>query len=282
MILRTLVENTARNGDFGCEHGLSLHLEAGGERILMDTGAGSLFAANAKKLGVELGAVTRLVLSHGHGDHGGGLGTFLAENTAAPVYLRRSALERHLSRRGPDTLADISLDPALRGNPRLVYTPEFLQIAPGLTVFSGVPARAPLPRSNGRLLMERDGRLLPDDFSHEQNLAVEADGCLLLLTGCAHRGVENILRRFYDLWGRMPDVVAGGFHLSSRWQEEQEPPESVARLARFLLDTGAVFHTGHCTGPEAYRQLKERMGARLHPLTAGGVLRLGQDRGDAG
>ena len=68
-----IVDNRAAEG-FCAEHGLSLLIERGDERILFDTGAGAALRPNATKLGIDLGGVTRIVLSHSHNDHTGGLG----------------------------------------------------------------------------------------------------------------------------------------------------------------------------------------------------------------
>ena len=68
-----IVDNRAAEG-FVAEHGLSLLIEHGDERILFDMGAGAALRPNAEKLGVDLDGVTRMVLSHSHNDHTGGLG----------------------------------------------------------------------------------------------------------------------------------------------------------------------------------------------------------------
>lgn len=90
-----LVENTKQEGrgDLTAEHGLSLHIEHKGRLILFDTGATEAFARNAEKLGIDLGTVDALVISHHHYDHGGGLARFLEVNTEARIYLRKSKEE---------------------------------------------------------------------------------------------------------------------------------------------------------------------------------------------
>jgi 7,8-dihydropterin-6-yl-methyl-4-(beta-D-ribofuranosyl)aminobenzene 5'-phosphate synthase len=87
MLIKTLVENTSISKDFGSEHGLSLYVETKKHKILFDVGASDLFLQNAKKLNVNIADVDFLVISHGHYDHGGGLKTFLKENTKAEVFL---------------------------------------------------------------------------------------------------------------------------------------------------------------------------------------------------
>ena len=81
MIIKALVENTSISEDFASEHGLSLYIETKNHKILFDVGASELFLQNAKKLDVNIADVDFLVISHGHYDHGGGLKTFLKENT---------------------------------------------------------------------------------------------------------------------------------------------------------------------------------------------------------
>ncbi len=89
MLIKTLVENTSLSKDFGSEHGLSLYIETQNHKILFDVGASDLFLQNAKKLDVNIADVDFLAISHGHYDHGGGLKTFLEENTKAEVFLRK-------------------------------------------------------------------------------------------------------------------------------------------------------------------------------------------------
>lgn len=93
MLIKTLVENTSISKDFGSEHGLSLYIETKKHKILFDVGASELFLKNAKKLDVSIADVDFLVISHGHYDHGGGLKSFLHENTKVEVFLHRLAFE---------------------------------------------------------------------------------------------------------------------------------------------------------------------------------------------
>ncbi|MEG0321279.1 MAG: MBL fold metallo-hydrolase, partial [Oscillospiraceae bacterium] len=91
MKLTVLMEN-APAGAFAHEHGLSIHMEYNGKNYLLDAGSSGKFAENATALKIDLSKVDAAVLSHGHYDHGDGLGGFFAENKTAPVYLRPDAL----------------------------------------------------------------------------------------------------------------------------------------------------------------------------------------------
>jgi 7,8-dihydropterin-6-yl-methyl-4-(beta-D-ribofuranosyl)aminobenzene 5'-phosphate synthase len=271
MLIKTLVENTAISKDFDSEHGLSLYIETKKHKVLFDVGASGLFLQNAKKLDVNIADIDFLVISHGHYDHGGGLKTFLAENTKAEVFLHRLAFEKHYAVRPNKALDYIGLDENLKQNKRIVFTSDRFFISGGLQVFSNVIQREPSPKSNSGLLTEHKEQTADDTFAHEQNLVVEEDGKTLLVTGCAHNGIINILEHFHTLKGRMPDYVIGGFHLSSR-SGGNEDSDTIDRIAKHLLGTKAKFYTCHCTGIEAYEKLKLAMGDSIDYLSAGGVI----------
>lgn len=91
----------------------------------------------------------------------------------------------------------------------------------------------------------------------------------MLISGCAHCGILNILRRFYDDNGVYPDYVIGGFHMYAQAAKKSEPPEVVTQIGKQLMRTGAVFYTCHCTGIEPYIYLKTVMDDKIKYLSAG-------------
>lgn len=268
MIIKTLVENTSISKDFSNEHGLSLYIETKYHKILFDVGASELFLENAKKMDVNIADVDFLVISHGHYDHGGGLKTFLHENNTADVFLHRQAFERHYALRQNDKLEAIGLDEDLKQNRQIVLVADRFLISEGIQLFSNIVQKEPRPTANRGLFTEQNGQMVDDTFAHEQNLIVDEDGKTLLVTGCAHNGIVNILEHFHALRGRMPDYVIGGFHLSGR-SGAKEDIATIDRIGKYLIATKAKYYTGHCTGVESFNRLKAVMGESIDYLSTG-------------
>jgi 7,8-dihydropterin-6-yl-methyl-4-(beta-D-ribofuranosyl)aminobenzene 5'-phosphate synthase len=269
MIIKALVENTSVSEEIGHEHGLSLSIETDRHRILFDMGCGGLFLKNAQKMDVSVKNVDIAVLSHGHDDHGGGLKTFLMENPDAKVYIRDSAFNKHLSKRSGGEIAEIGLDRNLMDNERIVFSGDYLRIDDELELFSGVRGRELRSRANQSILMEENGRVIEDTFIHEQNLIITEGNKTVLLSGCSHNGIINIINRFIELKGRPADYVIGGFHLHNPSTGQEEEPELVDAVGRFLQSTGAQCYTCHCTGFGSFSRLQAIMKDKIRYLAAG-------------
>lgn len=271
MIVKALVENTADK--LACEHGLSLYIQTEDHRILFDTGASDLFATNARELGVDLEQIGIAFISHGHDDHGGGLKTFFGLNKTAKVYISQRAFGSFYSKHGSQW-EYIGLDRDLVGCDRFILVDETLDIDGNLSVFSHVLGERFFPTGNQALYTSVGTSLILDDFSHEQNLVVRENGRILLVVGCAHRGIVNILESYHQRYGGFPTHVIGGFHLYNHSTGKAEEPETLDSIATYLLSTGADFHTCHCTGEVAYHHLKTRMGERMGYISTGMELRI--------
>jgi 7,8-dihydropterin-6-yl-methyl-4-(beta-D-ribofuranosyl)aminobenzene 5'-phosphate synthase len=275
MKLATLMENTSRSTEYRCAHGLSLYLETEKARVLFDMGPDRMFLDNAKKLGIDPGAVDLAVLSHGHYDHGGGLRAFLECNHRAKVYLHRGVFGDYYALRSGGAAEYIGLDPTLQEfADRFVVTEGVTALSGQLTLFDGVPDRFGGMAASAKLQERTPDGFRPDDFSHEQNLLITEGGRAVVIAGCAHRGIVNIRERAAGILGREPDVMIGGFHLFELPAGDAESDRLIDRTGRALLTGRTVYYTGHCTGEYACARLETILGPRLHRLSAGAVFEI--------
>lgn len=308
MRIISLIDNVSRC-ECEAEHGLSLHIELdSGLKVLFDTGQSGLFARNAARLGIDLSQVDLAVISHGHYDHGGGINEFLRINSKAPIYIRESALEEHISSR-LEGKVDIGLK--INDINRLIFCNDIEELPCGITLFSNPPATFPEPAGN-RLLLGPDGQ--PDDFRHEQSMIIRETRCarhsdstegasliqhpesyqdsVVLFGGCAHRGIVNILEKAQTLTSGSISHVFSGMHLSRSVPDDTSTTDhrqstgrqdiSTGRHNGYLPDLAAAllafpgieYFTMHCTGEPAFTQLASLMSPHLHYLPCGSTLTL--------
>lgn len=246
------------------EHGLSLYIETPAHRLLVDTGTSGKFIENAACLNVDLKTVDTLILSHGHYDHGGGIMAFHDLNPTVPVYIRENAFSPYYHKK-QDHLKYIGLDPRIRLLPQVVTVDGNMRLDDELSLFTNVSGCYPRPRGNLSLV---DDTGAPDSFLHEQYLFISSQGRRILVSGCAHNGIINIMEEAHHLYGAYPDMVLSGFH-TARSNYTDADYEGIRKMGRELLHYPTMFYTGHCTGEEPYVILKEIMGDRLERLGTG-------------
>ena len=214
MIIKVLVENTSVSKSYGCEHGLSIYIETKNKKILFDVGASDLFYKNAKKHGVKIADIDFLIISHGHYDHGGGLRKFFDKNNTAEVFIHNQAFDNYYVVNQNGRADYIGLDKSIKDNKQIIFTSDRFFIDKGIQIFSNIRQNKLFPITNDGLMAEKNKEIVDDAFLHEQNLIIEEEEKTVLFTGCAHNGIINIIEHFYNIKGRMPDYVIGGFHLS--------------------------------------------------------------------
>ena len=271
MKITALAENTACRADLKTIHGLSIYIETQKRKILFDLCQDDVIFTNAEILGVDLKEVDTVVISHGHSDHGGALKEFLAVNDKAKIYIRKEAFDPYyVDNEGEKKY--IGLDTELMGNERIVYTGEAGRIDDELFVFSNIKASLDT-KTRSMLLKKTPDGFVQDDFGHEQNLLLTADGKVVLFTGCAHSGIGGIMPAALRYQQRI-EAVFGGFHLYNPNNKETEPEELVRGLAEELAAYDTVFYTCHCTGQKAYDLMREIMGEKLRYLSTGTTVEL--------
>lgn len=272
MMIKVLAENTAISENYKSEHGLSLFIKTNNHNILFDMGESELFIENAQKMDVDLTKVDLAFVSHGHYDHGGGLKKFLEINKIAKVYVHKKAFDGYYAKRPSGELKYIGLDKV--NSQRIIFTDEYCKINDELELFSNVKQKRLSPHFNKMLYMQEKGKMALDTFEHEQNLIITAETKTALIAGCAHNGIVNIMDRYYEIKGSVPDFVVGGFHLFNHSSGESEEKNRIEEIAALINNGRTKYYTGHCTGVYAYSALKEILRSGIENLSSGKVIEL--------
>lgn len=258
-----LMEDTCGNPLCEYEHGLSVYIETDRHNILMDTGASDRTLANAKKLGIDLSRVDTVVLSHGHYDHAGGLPAFGKLNRKALIYVQRAAFgdyfhgERY-----------IGVDQEIVSLPGVEMLEGDRKIDEELSLFTGIMGRRYWPQSNLSLSEMVEGQKIQDEFRHEQCLVIRGEKNLLL-SGCAHNGILNILDSYQERYNGLPDIVISGFHMMKKTGYTEQEETIIRQTAEELAGKDILYYTGHCTGQKALEIMRPVLKEKLIPIHCG-------------
>lgn len=272
MRIINLVENEL--GETGCEaaHGLSFYVETENHKLLFDTSPSDVVLRNAQKLGVDLTAVDTVILSHGHYDHSGGILSFVEVNPRAKIYMQHNAGGDYYAYDGEDKgFRYIGIDKKILSSPQVQLLEGDTKLDDELQLFTVDKRAFPLPSTNKRLRELRGIEYKQDEFKHEHNLLLTADGKKILFCGCAHNGILNVMETLERKFGKelLPDLVIGGFHLMKRTEFSETDTAEVTEIANRLKSYKAHFATCHCTGLPVFNQMKEIMGEQLSYVRSG-------------
>jgi 7,8-dihydropterin-6-yl-methyl-4-(beta-D-ribofuranosyl)aminobenzene 5'-phosphate synthase len=277
MKIFTLIEDSRKeHSGLAVEHGLSLYFKQGGKRILFDTGASDLFVYNATLMGIDLSKVDICVISHAHNDHTGGLKHFLELNSKAKVYMRKEAAEDYYIKRA-FKFRKAGIDPKVfeRYSDRIVFLEQDTEIAEGVYAAS-IDKHRSYPGFASLMYKMQDSKLVRDDLAHELFLAVKGREGVVVLTGCAHKGVLNILMTAKEKFGDIKGVI-GGFHLDGKERfgimRKSVPDMELNAISKYINNNRIKnVYTGHCTGERGQERLE--LFARVKKLYAGKVIEI--------
>lgn len=268
------------------EHGFSalVEVELGDgavHRLLFDAGVSpDGMVANMRRLGVAADSIEAVVCSHGHFDHTtglDGLSRALGGRANLPVLIHPQFWSRRrlaLPGRDPWELPTTSRG-ALEGiGFEIIERPQPSFLFGRSVLITGEVARTTdFERGFAIHQALRNGTWEPDPLIlDDQALVVHVTGCgLLVLTGCGHAGIVNIVRYARALTGvEQVHAVVGGFHLTGALFESIIGP-TVAGLGELAPD---VLLPAHCTGWRAMHELANRMPGAFIANSVGTSLQL--------
>ena len=268
--ITTLSENTAAGVNLLAEWGVSILVEADNHKILLDTGTTFSAAYNAISLGIDLTQINKIVFSHGHFDHTGGLLHILKmmkgqieviahpDIWAAKYGRRPGEKERYAGVPFPKDAAE-TLGASFN------LTKEPVWISENIVTSGEIPMITEYEKIDPILYVKEKGELKPDPLWDDQALFVKSEKGLIIVLGCAHRGVINTIRHAQRLTGVEPIyAVIGGTHLVSASSRRMD--STIAELMSCGVQRlGAC----HCTGLPACATLAQMFGEAFFFNNAG-------------
>ena len=246
-------------------HGQSFHISIGNQQILFDIGlVGRILTKNMKKLNINPDEIDKVVLSHGHMDHVGGLERFIKVRTKEsklPVYAHPqvripkrayfygivlwNAGFRKISKEVEDKI-------------EFIYSREPVQITPKLftTGEISIEERKEIPNLSRFFYHKSDGKWIHDPVIDEQSLVLKTTNGLVILCGCCHPGLVNTCMKAKELFDDEIYAVIGAIHLNlARTKRVKEVVDNLKQKI------GTPFlYPNHSTGQRAIGTMKKEFG----------------------
>lgn len=232
--LTVICDNYPFKDGLDTQWGFACLIKVPGKNILLDVGESEKnLLENMKKLSIDPTAIDIVMLSHDHYDHTDGLPAFLNKNSDVDVCVLTS-------------FSDKTKDMIKQNGARLIEVQDFSQIHNGVY-------------STGEM----------GDKIKEHTLIIKTNKGLVIITGCAHPGVVEIVQKAQELCGDDVLFVMGGFHLYETSKDE------IVQIVSKLKELGVHFVAPcHCSGDQALSLFEQEFGQQYVSVGAGKTFNL--------
>jgi 7,8-dihydropterin-6-yl-methyl-4-(beta-D-ribofuranosyl)aminobenzene 5'-phosphate synthase len=257
------------------EHGFSAFIETDQGNYLFDTGSGHSIVSNSLALSKDLRTVNKIFLSHGHHDHTGGLPEVLKLKGEVDVHAHPHIfLDRiHVIKENDKETKRFVGIPYKKNyleflGANFIFNTNFAELEKGIFLSGEVPRRTSFEKPDPALFAEVDRKMTQDIFSDDQSLIMDSQRGIILILGCAHSGMINIIHHAINKTGKEKFyAIVGGTHLDFLTPEQLEETLKVLKK----LDIERI-GASHCTGMKAAFRLHQEFGSRFFYGNVGNTL----------
>ncbi|MDD5015425.1 MAG: MBL fold metallo-hydrolase, partial [Atribacterota bacterium] len=244
------------------EHGWSVYIESDQGNFLFDTGQGKAIINNARHFKKDLSMIQGIVISHHHHDHTGGLLDVLEQTGKVNVYSHPELFKNsYVIEEGKEENIGIPFRREIlesRGA-QFKFNTDFREIVPNLMLSGEIPRLTEFEKGSKRFLLKTGEGHTQDLIFDDQTLIVNTEEGLIIILGCSHSGMINIINHIIDKTGQNHIcTIIGGTHLGPASEETKE--KTIQALKKFDIEKIGV---SHCTGLKTSMRLFQEFGSRF-------------------
>jgi 7,8-dihydropterin-6-yl-methyl-4-(beta-D-ribofuranosyl)aminobenzene 5'-phosphate synthase len=262
--LKIIIDNLVSFSRLKAEHGFCVLIETADNKILFDTGQSSLLIENSLKMGIDLRDITKIVISHGHYDHTGGLLSLLEYiDKEVEVYAHPGIFEKKYSSKNKEKIEFIGIPEDKTFYEKLGA--KFLLIDKPLEIEKSIFISGQIPRTSGFETVEEyfvkkiDDSFVKDEILDDISFIAASEGGNILITGCAHSGLINTIDCAEQITGiKEFKFINGGFHLSNKKEDYNLNAIKYLKEKKFEYISPA-----HCTGIAATCLIRNNFGSKV-------------------
>lgn len=274
--ITTLIENNPSTDlNLNYEHGLSLYIEIDEFKILFDSGSSGDFIQNAEILKVDLNNLNYVILSHGHYDHSGGFKKFVEKEKNSYKLIvgkgffndKYKLIEKGNHKYNGNPFNEEFIN---KNNIDIKYIEEdILYITEDIMIFTNFKRTNDFEEVNKNFKIKLGEKYVQDYFTDEIVLAVKTYRGLVIIVGCSHVGIVNILETIIKRTGIKIYGIIGGTHLV------EADNLRLNNTIKFLKEKDVqILGMSHCTGEKAIKEIKEQFEEKFLYNNTGNIIKI--------
>lgn len=253
------------------EHGWAVFIETDQGNFLFDTGQGKSIVNNAQYFNKDLSTINGIIISHHHIDHTGGLLDVLEQIDKVKVYSHPGLFKNsYVIDEGKQRNIGIPFRREIlesRGA-QFKFNTSFREIVPDLMLSGEIPRLTEFEKGSKRFLLKTNEGYAQDLIFDDQTLIVNTEKGLIIILGCSHSGMINIINHIIDKTGQNHiRTIIGGTHLGPASEETKE--KTIQALKKFDIEKIGV---SHCTGLETSMRLFQEFRDRFFFCNVGSII----------